>query len=62
MVRHPAGQETRCLYHRWVLVIWRERGPSIPHTAGDPVMAANKDRVLEFLHSTFFDNAAALEG
>ena len=24
-------------------------------------MAANKDRVLEFLRTTFFDNAAALE-
>ena len=34
---------------------------SVPHPAGDPVMAANKDRVLEFLRTTFFDNAAALE-
>ena len=34
---------------------------SMPHLAGDPVMAANKDRVLEFLRATFFDNAAALE-
>ena len=31
---------------------------SMPHPAGDPVMAANKDRVLEFLRTTFFDNAA----
>ena len=34
---------------------------SIPHPAGDPVTAANKDRVLESLRTTFFDNAAALE-
>ena len=34
---------------------------SIPHPTGDPVMAADKDRVLEFLRTTFFDNAAALE-
>ena len=32
---------------------------SIPHLAGDPVTAANKDRVLEFLRTTFFHNAAA---
>ena len=29
---------------------------SIPHPTGDPVMAADKDRVLEFLRTTFFDN------
>ena len=34
---------------------------SIPHPAGGRVLAANKDRVLEFLRTTFFDNAAALE-
>ena len=34
---------------------------SILHPAGDPVMAANKDSVREFLRTTFFDNAAALE-
>ena len=34
---------------------------SIPHSASDPVVAANKDWVLEFLRTTFFDNAAALE-
>ena len=34
---------------------------SIPHLAGDPVMAANKERVLQFLRTPFFDNAAALE-
>ena len=34
---------------------------SIPHAAGDSVMAANKDGVLEFLRTTFFDNAVALE-
>ena len=34
---------------------------SLPHPASDPVTAANKDRVLEFLRTTFFDNAAALE-
>ena len=33
---------------------------SIPHSAGDPVMARDKDGVLEFLRTTFFDNAAAL--
>ena len=33
---------------------------SKPHPAGDPVMASNKDRVLEFLSTTFFYNAAAL--
>ena len=32
---------------------------SIPHSTGDPVTAADKDRVLEFLRTTFFDNAAA---
>ena len=34
---------------------------SILHPAGDPVTAANKDSVREFLRTTFFDNAAALE-
>ena len=34
---------------------------STPHPAGDPVVAANKERVLKFLHTTFFDNVAALE-
>ena len=34
---------------------------SIPHPAGDPVMAANEDRVLEFLRTTFFDITTALE-
>ena len=33
---------------------------SIPHPAGDPVVAPNKDRV-EFLRTTFFDNAAAFK-
>ena len=34
---------------------------SVPHPAGDPVTAANKDRVLEFLRTTFFfDNATTL--
>ena len=34
---------------------------TIPHPAADPVVAANKDRVLESLRTTFFDNAAAVE-
>ena len=34
---------------------------SIPHPAGDPVMAANEDRVLEFFRTTFFDITTALE-
>ena len=34
---------------------------SMPHPASDPVVAANKERVLESLRTTFFDNAAALE-
>ena len=32
---------------------------SIPHSTGDPVTAANMDRVLDFLRTTFFDNAPA---
>ena len=75
MVRHPADQEAGFLHHQWVLVVRRDEGDvrsvvphadnnvyfSIPHPAGDPVVAANKDGVLEFLRTTFFDNAAALE-
>ena len=34
---------------------------SIQHLAGDPVTATDKDRVLEFFRTTFFDSAAALE-
>ena len=76
MVRRPADQEAGFLHHRWVLVVRRDRGDvrsvvlhadnnvylSVPHLAGDPVVAANEDTVLEFLRTTtFFDNAAALE-
>ena len=34
---------------------------STPHPTGDLVMAADKDRVLDFFRTTFFNNAAALE-
>ena len=34
---------------------------AVPHPASDPVLEANKRRVKEFLRTTFFDNAPALE-
>ena len=34
---------------------------AVPHPASDPVFEANKRRVVEFLRTTFFDNAPTLE-
>ena len=34
---------------------------AVPHPASDPVLEASKRRVMEFLRTTFFDNAPALE-
>ena len=34
---------------------------AVPHPCSDPVMEANKERVMEFLRTTFFDNALALD-
>ena len=34
---------------------------AVPHPSSDPVMERNKRRVIEFLRTTFFDNAPALE-
>ena len=34
---------------------------AVPHPASDPVLEAHKRRVIEFLRTTFFDNAPALE-
>ena len=34
---------------------------AVPHHSSDPVMEGNKRRVIEFLRTTFFDNAQALE-
>ena len=34
---------------------------AVPHPASDPVLEANERRVMEFLRTTFFDNAPALE-
>ena len=34
---------------------------AVPHPSSDPVMEGNKRRVIEFLRTTFFDNAPALE-
>ena len=34
---------------------------AVPHPASDPVLEAHKRLVIEFLRTTFFDNAPALE-
>ena len=34
---------------------------AVPHPASDPVLESHKWRVIEFLRTTFFDNAPALE-
>ena len=34
---------------------------AVPHAASDPVLESHKRRVIDFLRTTFFDNAIALE-
>ena len=62
LIRKPGFSTTDVCRLRGTSVPWCPRADecvylSIPHPAGDPVVVANKERVLEFLRTTTFDNA-----